>query len=160
MLFRSMFNHGINILGLWMVIDIIERQTVSKKISELSGVALKAPVLTIAFVIIAFANIALPLTNAFPGEFMMFAGIFQFKKWLAVCAGFSIILAAVYMLNLIRKVFLGTENGTVASMTDISLREKCMLFVLIAIIFVTGVYPQSILNITKSAVASVLNVTI
>lgn len=64
----QMFNHGINIIGLWIVVEITERQLGTRKISELGGIAQKAPALATFLVIIAFANIALPLTNAFPGN--------------------------------------------------------------------------------------------
>jgi NADH-quinone oxidoreductase subunit M len=70
------------IVGLWLIADLIERQTGVSKISELGGVAKKAPILAIFMVIIAFANIALPLTNAFVGEFMLFNGLFQMKPWI------------------------------------------------------------------------------
>ncbi len=101
----QMFSHGINIIGMWIVVDIIERQTGFKNISQLGGIAHKAPVLTIFLVIIALANIALPLTNAFVGEFLMFNGLFQMNAWYAAAAGISIILAAVYTLKMIQKVF-------------------------------------------------------
>ncbi len=70
----QMFNHGINIIGLWIVVELTERQFGTRKISELGGLAQKAPALTILLVIVALANIALPLTNAFAGEFLMFNG--------------------------------------------------------------------------------------
>ncbi len=73
----QMFNHGINIIGLWIVVELIERQFGTSKISELGGLAQKAPGLAIFFVVIALANIALPFTNAFVGEFLMFNGIFN-----------------------------------------------------------------------------------
>ena len=77
----EMFNHGINIIALWIVVDIIDKKTGIRKISELGGLAIKSPALAIFFVIIALANIALPLTNAFVSEFLMFNGVFQFNKW-------------------------------------------------------------------------------
>ena len=73
----QMFNHGINIIGLWIVVEVIERQLGTRKISELGGLAHKAPALAILLVIVALANIALPLTNGFVGEFLMFSGIFS-----------------------------------------------------------------------------------
>src|SRR5207249_636270 len=73
----QMFNHGINILGLWIVVELIERQFGTREISELGGIAAKAPILATLLVIMALANISLPLTNAFVGEFMMFSGIFS-----------------------------------------------------------------------------------
>ena len=87
-----MFNHGINIIGLWIVMELIERQFGTRKISQLGGLAQKAPALAILLVIIALANIALPLTNAFVGEFLMFNGILnstgtKYYMWFTVLAG-------------------------------------------------------------------------
>jgi len=149
----QMFNHGINIIGLWIVIDMVEKQLGVRKISQLGGVAHKAPVLTIMLVIVALANIALPLTNAFVGEFMMFSGLFQWNIWYAVIAGISIILAAVYTLNMIQKVFYGEQNAVTASIRDISLNEKLALAILIVLIFAVGVYPQPFFDLTKDSVA-------
>ena len=103
----QMFNHGINVIGLWIVANVIEQQFGTRKISELGGLAQKAPALAILLVVMALANIALPLTNAFVGEFLMFNGLFQHNVWMAGVAGISIILAAVYTLNMIQKVFFG-----------------------------------------------------
>ena len=73
----QMFNHGINIIGLWIVVELIERQFKTRKMSELGGLAQKAPALSALLVVVALANVALPLTNAFVGEFLMFAGVFN-----------------------------------------------------------------------------------
>ncbi|MBL7732803.1 MAG: NADH-quinone oxidoreductase subunit M [Chitinophagaceae bacterium] len=150
----QMFSHGINIIGLWIVVGIIERQFGVKKISELGGLAQKAPSMTIMFVIVALANIALPLTNAFAGEFLMFNGVFnslgsKYPVLLTVLAGTSIILAAVYTLNMIRKVFYGHTNELTATITDLGLTEKIALGAIVAMIFVFGVYPQALLNLTQ-----------
>ncbi len=149
----QMFNHGINIIGLWIVIDLIEKQLGVRKISQLGGLAHKAPVLTIMLVVIAFANIALPLTNAFVGEFMMFSGLFRFNIWYTVVAGISIILAAVYTLNMVKNVFYGESNALTAAVKDISLNEKIILSVVVVAIFLVGVYPQPFFDLTKSAVS-------
>jgi NADH-quinone oxidoreductase subunit M len=81
----------------------------------MGGLAQKAPALAILLVIVAFANISLPLTNAFVGEFMMFNGIFtststKYNVVFAVLAMISIILAAVYTLNMVQKIFFGQTN--------------------------------------------------
>jgi NADH-quinone oxidoreductase subunit M len=154
----QMFNHGINIIGLWIVVDQLEKKTGVKEISKLGGVAHKAPVLTILLVIIALANIALPLTNAFVGEFMMFAGVWQYNHWYAAIAGISIILAAVYTLNMIQKVFYGETNTLTASIRDIALHEKVILAVIVVCIFMMGVYPQPMIDLTKNAVTILLRV--
>jgi NADH-quinone oxidoreductase subunit M len=151
----QMFNHGINIIGLWIVLDIVERQTGIKNMSQLSGLAHKAPALTIFLVIIALANIALPLTNAFVGEFMMFAGIYKHNVWMAAIAGISIILAAVYILNMIQKVFYGNANAAVENVTDISFNEKLGLALIVIMIFAFGVFPQPMIDLAKEAVSAV-----
>jgi len=152
----QMFSHGINIIGLWIVIDLIEKQLGTRKISQLGGVAHKAPVLTILLVVIAFANIALPLTNAFVGEFMMFGGLFKFSIWYAAVAGLSIILAAVYILNMVQKVFYGEANALTSAMKEISLNEKIILSVIVVTIFMAGVYPQPFFDLTKDTVATII----
>jgi NADH-quinone oxidoreductase subunit M len=152
----QMFSHGINIIGMWIVVDLIEKQTGTRKISELGGIAHKAPVLTIFLVVIALANIALPLTNAFVGEFMMFSGLFKFNFWYAAVAGMSIILAAVYTLNMVQKVFYGEANSVTEKIQEISLNQKLMLAVLVVLIFLFGVYPQPLFDLTKDTVAAIL----
>ena len=148
----QMFNHGINIIGLWIVVEMVERQTGIKTISRLGGIANKAPVLTVMLVIIALANIALPLTNAFTGEFLMFSGLYIFNPWYAAFAGIGIILAAVYTLNMIQKIFYGETNAATANVKDISWNEKLVLGIIVSIIFIVGVYPQPLIDLTKQAV--------
>ena len=151
----QMFSHGINIIGLWIVIELIEKQTGTRKISMLGGLAHKAPALTILLVVIALANIAMPLTNAFVGEFMMFTGLFKFNVWFTAVAGLSIILAAVYTLNMVQKVFYGDVNPNVG-MTDISTGQKLVLATILVMIFVAGVYPKPFFDMTVDTVTNVL----
>ena len=157
----QMFNHGINIIGLWIIVELIERQFGTRKLSELGGIAQKAPVLTTLLVIVALANISLPLTNAFVGEFMMFTGIFgstvtKYNIVFAVLAGLSIILGAVYTLNMIQKVFYGNTNTLTETARDIFINEKLVLGVIVVLILVLGVYPQPLLNMTSSFVEGIL----
>jgi NADH-quinone oxidoreductase subunit M len=158
----QMFNHGINIIGLWIVVELIERQFGTRKLSELGGIAAKAPALATLLVIMAFANISLPLTNAFVGEFMMFAGIFTstFSKYnfiYTVLALLSIILAAVYTLTMVQKVFFGPANERTANAVDIRLNEKLSLAALVVLIFALGVYPQPLLNLTNEYTEVIIN---
>ena len=143
---------------MWIVIELMERKTGVKNISQLSGVAHKAPALTIFLVIIALANIALPLTNAFVGEFLMFSGLYQFNSWYSFAAAISIILAAVYTLNMIQKVFYGNTNVVTETMSDISLNEKIILSVIVCLIFMMGIYPQPVIELTREAVNSLVSI--
>jgi NADH-quinone oxidoreductase subunit M len=157
----QMFNHGINIIGLWIVVEWIERQFGTRKISELGGLAQKAPAMAILLVIVALANIALPLTNAFAGEFLMFNGLLnsagtKYYIWFTAFAGFSIILAAVYILNMIRKVFYGNTVGLTATAQDIRLNEKIVLGIIVILIFWMGIYPQALLNVTNDISDTIL----
>lgn len=149
----QMFNHGINIIGLWIVIELLESQLGVRKISQLGGIAHKAPVLTIMLVVTALANIALPLTNAFVGEFMMFNGLFKFNIWYTAVAGISIILAAVYTLNMIQKVFYGETNSLTATVKEISTNEKVILSVIVVAVFLVGIFPQPFFELTKDTVS-------
>jgi len=153
----QMFNHGINIIGLWIVIDLIERQLGTRKISELGGLAQKAPALAILLVIVALANVALPLTNAFIGEFLLFSGVYvskatQYNVVFTVVAAITIILSAVYTLNMIQRVFFGNTNTLTEKAKDIRLNEKVVLAVIVVLIVVIGVYPKPMLNLTKETV--------
>ncbi len=145
----QMFNHGINIIGMWIVVYLIEKQTGIRKISQLGGLAQQAPVLAIMLVVIALANIALPLTNAFVGEFLMFSGLFKFSPWYAAAAGLSIILAAVYTLNMVKNVFYGNLNQITSSFREIRIHERVILSVVVVMIFLVGVYPAPMFDLVK-----------
>jgi NADH-quinone oxidoreductase subunit M len=153
----QLFNHGINIIGLWIVVYIIEKQFKTRKISELGGLAGKAPVLTAMLVIITLANIALPLTNAFIGEFLMFSGIYSSKATtynvvFTVTAAMTIILSAVYMLNMVQRVFYGTTNALTEKGVDIRMNEKFILGIIVALILVVGTYPEPLFRLTQHSV--------
>ncbi len=146
----QMFSHGVNILGMWIVVALIERKLGIRKISELGGLAKKAPTLAILFLIVAFANVALPLTNAFIGEFLMFAGLFKFSIWYTGVAGLGIILSAVYTLNMIKRVMFGSTNAVTETFGETGRPVMVALTVIVAIIFITGVYPEPLFNLFES----------
>jgi NADH-quinone oxidoreductase subunit M len=149
----QMFNHGINIIGLWIVVELIERHFGTRKISALGGVAAGAPVLTVFLVVIALANIALPLTNAFAGEFLMFNGLFHYGKWTTAIALTTIILSAMYTLNMVQKVFYGPNNSLTASGNGIIKPGAAVaLTVIVVIIFLLGLYPKLLLDLTADTV--------
>jgi NADH-quinone oxidoreductase subunit M len=95
------------------------------------------------------ANVALPLTNAFIGEFLMFTGLFRYNPLMAGIAGISIILAAVYTLNMIQKIFYGNTVALTAEAHDSSFNINAALVILVVLVVVFGVYPQPILNLTQ-----------
>ncbi|MCU0381783.1 MAG: NADH-quinone oxidoreductase subunit M [Chitinophagaceae bacterium] len=145
----QMFSHGVNIIGLWIVIELIEQQLGVRKISQLGGIAQKAPILTILLVVIALANVALPLTNAFVGEFLMFSGLFRFNAWYAAFAGISIILSAVYTLNMIKHVFYGPTNTLTEGFREIGAEQRVILAVIVVVIFMVGVFPGPMFELVE-----------
>ncbi|HTJ11052.1 MAG TPA: NADH-quinone oxidoreductase subunit M [Dinghuibacter sp.] len=152
----QLFNHGINIIGLWIVIDAIEQRLGTRKMSELGGLATTAPSLAILLVIMSLANVALPLTNAFIGEFLMFDGLYQFNVWYMAFAGLSIILGAVYTLRMVQMVIYGKENALTSTMPDLKLNQKLMLAGITILIIVYGVYPEPLFRMTEETVHAII----
>ncbi len=150
----QMFSHGVNVIGLWIIADLIEKQLGTRQMSQLGGLAQKAPVMSILLVVMALANVALPLTNAFIGEFLMFNGLFQYNMIMAAAAGISIILAAVYTLNMVQKVIYGDTNSFTDKATDIPFNVKLSLVIIALLILVFGVFPQPLLNLTGDTVSA------
>ena len=152
----QMFNHGIVVLGMWVVADTIEQQFGTRKFSQLGGLAQRAPDLAILFVIMALANMSLPLTNSFVGEFLMFNGLFQYNSIASAVAAISIILVAVYTLNMMQKIFYGQTSNLTAQARDNSASVNVALAVLVVLILFFGVYPQPMLQLTDDTVKALL----
>lgn len=152
----QMFAHGVNIIGLWIVADVIEQQMGTRKFSELGGLAQKAPALAMLFVVMALANIALPLTNSFVGEFLMFNSVFHYNRILGSVAAISIILAAVYTLWMVQKIFYGEVREAAAIQLKVPGNTRLMLAILVAVVLIFGVYPQPMLNLTSDTVTKII----
>jgi NADH-quinone oxidoreductase subunit M len=147
----QMFNHGINITGMWLIVHMVEQRWGTRDMTKLGGMASTAPKMAIALVIISLANLALPLTNGFIGEFMLFNGLFasgsNYHITFMVVAGLGIILGAVYTLNMVQRTAYGNATEMVIA-KDLSINEWLGLAVIIAIILVLGVYPKPLLDMT------------
>jgi len=144
----QLFSHGINVLGLWIIADIIEQQTGTRSLKEMGGLAKQNPTLGILLVGFAFANIALPLTNAFVGEFLMLNSLFQFNPWIAAAAGVSVVLAAIYTLNMVQKCAYGEVSEKMSKMQAPNMPAQFVLIVLLVVVIVSGVYPAPLFNLT------------
>jgi len=144
----QLFSHGINVLGLWIIADIIEQQTGTRSLKEMGGLAKQNPTLGILLVGFAFANIALPLTNAFVGEFLMLNSLFQFNPWIAAAAGVSVVLAAIYTLNMVQKCAYGEVSEKISKMQAPNMPAQFVLIVLFIVVIVSGVYPAPLFNLT------------
>lgn len=147
----QMFNHGINILGMWICVYFIEDRLGTLDLKKMGGIAKVAPIFTTAFVLISFANIALPLTNSFAAEFMMFNAIFNapnsYSILLTILAGLSVILGAVYTLRMVQQVAFGPISAQNEKIKDTTWHEWLPLVVIMIIILAIGFYPNLLLNI-------------
>ncbi|SEW29137.1 complex I subunit 4 family protein [Chitinophaga arvensicola] len=145
----QMFNHGINIIGLWIIVEVIQNRLGVKNLDQMGGMAQKAPRMAIFLVIISLANIGLPLTNGFIGEFLMFSGLFQYNHWFMAFAGLGIILSAVYTLGMIQKVIFGQGNELTETTTDLQPGETLALSLVVIMVLVLGVYPKPMLDLVS-----------
>ena len=149
----QMFNHGINITGMWVIVSMIENRWGTRDMTKLGGMASVAPNMAIALVIISLASIALPLTNGFVGEFMLFNGLFRGDSAnhiaIMVIAGLGIILGAVYTLNMIQRTAYGNASATMVAAKDLSINEYIGLAIIISLIIFLGVYPKPLLDLTS-----------
>jgi NADH-quinone oxidoreductase subunit M len=144
----QMVVHGVNIVGLFYIIDLIERSTGTRDISELGGVASKSPVFaTLAFIIV-LGSIAVPLTNGFPGEMLLLFSIFIENKIMGIVAGLTIILGAAYMLRVFQRVFMGEVSAKVEEFKTIETIHLIALGFICILVLAIGIYPQFILDLT------------
>ena len=153
----QMLNHGINVIGLFFIMDIIINRLQTREIASMGGIAKIAPKFAIAFLIIILGTVALPLTNGFIGEFLLLNGIYQYQMWFSVVAGLTIIFGAVYMLRMYKNVMQGQLNELTSTFKDIRGSEMMVLSIICALIIVIGVYPQPILHISEAAVNGLIS---
>jgi len=152
----QMLSHGVNVVGLFFVLDIIFSRLKTNTISELGGIAKVAPKLAIAFLIIVLGTVALPGTNGFIGEFLLLMGVYQFNIWAVVFAGLTIIFGAVYMLRMYQHIMLGKTNDLTVGFEDIKGSETLVLVIICTLIIVLGVYPKPILHLSEASVQQLL----
>jgi NADH-quinone oxidoreductase subunit M len=152
----QMLSHGINVIGLFFVLDIISNRLKTNKIADLGGIAKQAPKLAIVFLIIILGTVALPGTNGFIGEFLLLMGVYQYNLWIAVFAGLTIIFGAVYMLRMYQNIMLGPTNDATIGFTDIRGSEQVVLYVICALIIILGIYPKPVLHLSEAAVQQLI----
>lgn len=155
-----MLSHGIISGTLFLMVGILYDRTHTKLIKDYGGIASVMPRFTIIFVIALMGSVGLPLTMGFVGEFLSLLGFFNVNVIIALLAGSSIIVGAVYMLNLFRNVFLGNiTNPKNKELQDINLREKIALIPLVCIIIWFGIYPKAVLDKIDVAANEVVALT-
>jgi NADH-quinone oxidoreductase subunit M len=152
----QMLAHGINVVGLFFIVEIIFSRTKTRSIEQLGGITQRTPRLTVYFMILLLGSVALPLTNGFVGEFLLLRGLYQHNLWLGAVAGTTIILGAVYMLRLFQKSMFGSKSSFTEHFADLSISERLVLLPLAIMVFFMGLYPNFFLKLTEPAVSHLL----
>lgn len=155
----QMLNHGVSTGALFLLVGMIYERTHSREIEKYGGLAKALPIFTILFFIVTLSSIAVPMTNGFVGEFLILLGTFAVSKGFAVAAVSGVVLGAVYMLWMFKRVFFGAEgelvkagHGDHNSLGDLSFREICVMAPLIVLIFWMGLFPNHFLDWSKASV--------
>ncbi|WRF39626.1 NADH-quinone oxidoreductase subunit M [Helicobacter pylori] len=144
-----MFAHGVIVMGLFLLAGILEERASSLEIARFGSVAKSAPIFAAFFMIVLMANVGMPLSIGFVGEFLSLLGFFATYPLLAIIAGTSIILSAIYMLTSYKDVFFGnlkTGNNQISVFEDLNAREVGVLSVILALILILGIYPKVLLK--------------
>jgi NADH-quinone oxidoreductase subunit M len=152
----QMLAHGINVVGLFFIIDIIYSRTKTRYLDQLGGISQTSPHFSVYFMVILLGSVALPLTNGFVGEFLLLSSVFHYDAWLGAIAGLTIILGSVYMLRLFQKSMFGPKSNLVEGFTDLTLSERAVLLPLVIMVFWIGIYPNTFLKISEPAVNHLL----
>ncbi len=154
----QMLAHGINVVGLFFIVEIIQQRTQSRELSRLGGITQSTPNLTVYFIILMLGSVALPLTNGFVGEFLLLKGVYEYNVWIGAVAGLTIILGAVYMLRMVQKSMFGSTSSITEGFADLTFNEKIVLFPLSFLVIALGVAPNIFLKVTEPAVSQLLSI--
>jgi NADH-quinone oxidoreductase subunit M len=152
----QMLNHGINVVGLFFVVDLLERRLGTRSLANMGGIAKSAPKFATLFIIIVLGSVAVPLTNGFPGEFLLLNGVWNYNYWLGAVAGLTIIFGAVYMLRAYGLVVFGEPNRETAEFKDLDNREFLVLGIIAGLVILLGFFPQTILDLSNESVNRIL----
>lgn len=154
----QMISHGINVVGLFLIVDIISSRMNTRELSKLGGIRNVNPQFAVLYLVVLLGAVALPLTNGFVGEFLLINGVYsKFHIAVAAFAGLTIILGAVYMLRSYQSVMLGEVNALTTTFTALKSNEKIVLFIIAAAIIILGVYPKPLLDLAGPAVQDLLD---
>ncbi len=156
----QMVNHGISTGALFLLVGVIYDRRHTRQISEFGGLAKVMPIYAALFVIVTFASVGVPGTNGFIGEFLVITSTFAserlgtFSGLHTLGAAAGVILAAVYMLSVVQKMFFGPlTHPKNKHLPDLTSREVLALAPLVLMIFVIGLFPSVFLDRMKDSIA-------
>ena len=153
----QMLSHGIVSGALFLCVGVIYDRMHTRDISAYGGLVNRMPFYAVAFLIFTMANVGLPGTSGFVGEFLTLMGAFQVNTWVALIATTGVILSAAYALFLYKRVVFGAlDKESLKSIMDLSLRERVIIVPMIILTILFGFYPAPILDATAASVTALV----
>ncbi|MFZ1152389.1 MAG: NADH-quinone oxidoreductase subunit M [Xanthobacteraceae bacterium] len=154
----QMVSHGIVSAALFLCVGIVYDRMHTREIAAYGGLVNRMPLYAFVFMVFTLANVGLPGTSGFVGEFLSLIGTFRVNSWVATLATLGTILSAAYALWLYRKIIFGTlEKPALFDIRDIGWREIAIMTPLIVLTIVLGVYPKPVLDISSASVAQLID---
>ena len=154
----QMVSHGFISAALFLCVGVLYDRMHSREISSYGGVVNSMPSFAFFFVFFAMANVGLPGTSGFVGEFLVILGTYAVNGWIAAIAATTLVLGAAYTLWMVKRVVFGpVANDQVAALSDINPRETCMLALLGASVLLVGLWPFPLLELMHASVDQLLD---
>jgi NADH-quinone oxidoreductase subunit M len=149
----QLFSHGVTAATLFWFLALLERRSGGLLgLDDFGGLRRAMPVFSGLMGIALFASLGLPGLIGFPGEFLIFKGVFPLTWWAASLALLGLLMTAVFLLTMMQRVFSGPLRERWAGMPDLTLAERCLLAPAIVLMFVVGLYPQLISGMLQGTV--------
>jgi NADH-quinone oxidoreductase subunit M len=154
----QMVSHGVVAGALFLCVGVVYDRLHTREIARYGGLAQNMPIYALAFMLFTMASIGLPGTAGFAGEILVLIGSFKVNFWLALFGATGMILGAVYMLYLYRRIIFGVLNKPdLMGMLDLSAREMLIFAPLVLLTLWMGVYPSSFTSFFDATVASLVD---
>ena len=154
----QMLSHGLISGALFLCVGVIYDRMHTRDIDAYGGLVNNMPKYAVVFLILTMANVGLPGTSGFIGEFLTLLGVFKVNTWVALFAATGVILSAAYALWLYRRVVYGAlTKESLKDLLDLSAREKAIIYPLVLLVILFGVYPAPIFDVTTASVDALVN---
>jgi NADH-quinone oxidoreductase subunit M len=154
----QMISHGIVSAALFLCVGVVYDRMHTREIAAYGGLVNRMPLYAVAFLVFTLANVGLPGTSGFIGEFLALIGTFRVNTWVAALATLGIIFSAAYALWLYRRVVLGAlQKPSLAAIKDLDYREIITLGPLVVLTILFGVFPQPVIDFSAASVAQLLD---
>jgi NADH-quinone oxidoreductase subunit M len=150
----QMLSHGIVSGALFLCVGVVYDRMHTRLISAYGGLVNRMPIYAAFFMVFTLANVGLPGTSGFVGEFLTLLAAFRFNTWLAVIGTTSVVLSAAYALWLYGRMIFGSlDKPSLKAILDLSPREIAFMAPLVVITIALGIYPKPIFDVTRVSVA-------